>query len=203
MRRSSRRLYNILLIVLSITIATLAYSLNYVTGVIKDADSRLLKLESVVSELNNETYTVREFENQIYYDIPLSEELQEYTFIQCVKYDVDPVLALAVMKTESGFKCDSVSATDDYGMMQINIGNHKWLSDEFNGVNLLDAEDNIKCGVYMLSRIKQSDPQKKLMVYNMGGMQAKALWNDGVYSTKYTDKVISNMEYIKEREVIK
>lgn len=169
---------------------------------IGELQSRLHNCEAVILELENENYSLDEFHNQVYYDIPLSYELQEYTFMQCLKYDVDPVLALAVMKTESNFNPDTVSETNDYGIMQINECNHKWLSDAFGDIDFLDAKDNIKCGVYMLSRIKQVTIPFKLMVYNMGSVQAKALWEKEIYSTKYTDKVEKNMKYIERREVM-
>lgn len=190
------------LIILLACIFFLGFTVDHQKKIIKDADERLYNLETVVLELENENYSLEEFNNQTYYDIPLSIELQEYTFIQCIKYDVDPVLALAVMKTESGFNTDAVSETNDYGIMQINECNHKWLSDAFGDINLLDAKDNIKCGVYMLSKIKYPTREQKLMAYNMGSVHAKALWEKGTYTTDYTDKVIDNMEYIQKKEVI-
>lgn len=190
------------LIILLACIFFLGFTVDHQKRIIKDADERLTSLETVVLELENENYSLEEFNNQTYYDIPLSIELQEYTFIQCIKYDVDPVLALAVMKTESGFNAKAVSETDDYGIMQINECNHKWLSDAFGDINLLNAKDNIKCGVYMLSKIKYPTREQKLMAYNMGSVHAKALWEKGTYTTDYTEKVIDNMEYIQKKEVI-
>lgn len=169
---------------------------------LKEANERLCNLETVVLELENENYSLDEFQNQTYYNINLSQDLQEYTFIQCIKYDVDPVLALAVMKTESGFNADAVSETNDYGIMQINACNHQWLSDAFGDIDLINAKDNIRCGVYMLSKIKYPTREQKLMIYNMGSVHAKALWEKGTYSTDYTEKVIDNMKYIQKKEVI-
>lgn len=190
------------LIILIACIFFLGFTVDHQKRIIKDADERLTSLETVVLELENENYSLEEFNNQTYYDIPLSIELQEYTFIQCIKYDVDPVLALAVMKTESGFNADAVSETNDYGIMQINECNHKWLSDAFGDINLLNAKDNIKCGVYMLSKIKYPTREQKLMAYNMGSVHAKALWEKGTYTTDYTEKVIDNMKYIQKKEMI-
>lgn len=189
---------------ISLLVVTIILSATIVTQnmTIKDADKRLTSLEAVVLELENENYSLDEFQNQTYYNINLSQDLQEYTFIQCIKYDVDPVLALAVMKTESGFNTDAVSETNDYGIMQINTCNYPWLSDAFGDIDLLNAKDNIKCGVYMLSKIKYPTREQKLMTYNMGSVQAKALWERGTYTTDYTDKVIDNMEYIQKKEVI-
>lgn len=189
---------------ISLLVVTIILSATIVTQsmTIKDADKRLTSLEAVVLELENENYSLDEFQNQTYYNINLSQDLQEYTFIQCIKYDVEPVLALAVMKTESGFNPDAVSETNDYGIMQINACNYRWLSDAFGDIDLLDAKDNIRCGVYMLSKIKYPTREQKLMTYNMGSVQAKALWEKGTYSTDYTEKVIDNMKYIRKKEVI-
>ena len=139
----------------------------------------------------------------VYYDINLSEDIQDYLFAECEKRDVDAVLVLALIKTESNFTADIVSGTNDYGLMQINAVNHSWLQEKLGTLDFLDAKDNIKAGVYMLSRLEPQDVNQKLMVYNMGGAQAKVLWDSGVYNTEYTDIVISNMDYIKEREVIR
>lgn len=190
------------LIILLACIFFLGFTVDHQKRIIKDADERLYNLETVVLELENENYSLDEFQNQTYYNINLSQDLQEYTFIQCIKYDVDPVLALAVMKTESGFNANAVSETNDYGIMQINACNHQWLSDAFGDIDLLNAKDNIKCGVYMLSKIKYPTTEHKLMIYNMGSVQAKALWEKGTYTTDYTEKVIDNMKYIRKKEVI-
>lgn len=189
---------------ITILIVTILLSTNNImqSMKLKDADERLYNLETVVLELENENYSLDEFQNQTYYNINLSQDLQEYTFIQCIKYDVDPVLALAVMKTESGFNANAVSETNDYGIMQINACNYQWLSDAFGDIDLLNAKDNIKCGVYMLSKIKYPTREHKLMIYNMGSVQAKALWEKGTYTTDYTEKVIDNMNYIQKKEVI-
>lgn len=189
---------------ITILIVTILLSTNNIiqSMKLKEANERLYNLETVVLELENENYSLDEFQNQTYYNINLSQDLQEYTFIQCIKYDVDPVLALAVMKTESGFNTDAVSETNDYGIMQINACNHQWLSDAFGDIDLLNAKDNIKCGVYMLSKIKYPTTEHKLMTYNMGSVQAKALWEKGTYTTDYTEKVIDNMKYIRKKEVI-
>ena len=63
----------------------------------------------------------------VLYDIQLSEELQHYTQDVCEEYGVSYPLVIAIMKKESGFLPDAVSATNDYGIMQINGCNHEWL----------------------------------------------------------------------------
>ena len=145
----------------------------------------------------------RDVEKVVYYDINLSKDIQDYLFTECDKMGVDSVLVLALIKTESNFTPDIISGTNDYGLMQINEVNHSWLREKLGTLDFLDAKDNIKAGVYMLSRLKQQDVNQKLMVYNMGVTQAKTLWDSGIYSTEYTNIVTENMKYIEDRRVLK
>ena len=63
-----------------------------------------------------------------YFDIPLSEELQDYIREKCSEYEVPMELVIALIDKESSFRSDVVSTTNDYGFMQINQCNHEWLS---------------------------------------------------------------------------
>ena len=64
--------------------------------------------------------------NYIYYDIPLSNELQEYTEDVCREYNIDEKLVFAIIGRESAYQPDVISDTNDYGLMQINICNHTY-----------------------------------------------------------------------------
>lgn len=57
----------------------------------------------------------------------LSYELQEVMQDCCEHYEVPYALALAIAEVETHFDPDAVSATGDYGLMQINSVNHEWL----------------------------------------------------------------------------
>lgn len=57
----------------------------------------------------------------------LSYELQEVMQDCCERYEVPYALALAIAEVETHFDPDAVSATGDYGLMQINSVNHEWL----------------------------------------------------------------------------
>src|SRR5690606_9641498 len=103
-----------------------------------------------------------------YYDIPLSKELQEYTYKKCQESMVPYELVLAIMKVESNYKSDLISRTNDYGLMQINKVNHGWLKKKLGVTDFLDPKQSIDCGVYMLKELfdKYSDEHKVLMAYN-------------------------------------
>lgn len=106
-----------------------------------------------------------------YRDVPLSESLQEYTAYICSQYGVDYDIVLAVMAVESDYKADIVSANgQDYGIMQINRVNHDWLAD-MGMTDMLDARQNIKAGVHILSDLLdryEGDYEMALRAYNCG-----------------------------------
>lgn len=135
------------------------------------------------------------------YDIPLDTELQHYTYNLCVEYGVEEYypLMLAVMWHESNFNEKVVSRTNDYGLMQINKINHKWLSEKFGITDFLDAKQNIKAGVYMLSTylLKYEDIDKALMAYNLGEAGARRYWNAGKYTTKYVQLTRKRLEQLQ------
>ena len=138
------------------------------------------------------------------YDIPLSEELQEYTYEMCSYYDIEDYyeLVLAVMWKESEFTIDIISSSNDYGLMQINKCNHKYLQDELGIVDILDAKSNIKGGIYILSDLIHTYDtiDKALMAYNMGPSGAAKCWKKGTYASAYSRDVLSRAELIASNE---
>lgn len=137
---------------------------------------------------------------KIYYDVPLDFEVQDYLFEQCEKYDVPVELVLALIKKESNFKANVISRTNDYGLMQINKVNHKWLKKELGVTDFLDAKQNILCGVYILSGHLKSvdgDIHKALMQYQFGIAGAKRLWRKNIYSSNHSRNVVKLYEQYK------
>lgn len=86
-----------------------------------------------------------------YFDVPLSEELQDYIREKCSEYKVPMELVIALIDKESSFRSDVVSTTNDYGFMQINQCNHEWLSSTLGVSNFLDPKENILCGIFIIS----------------------------------------------------
>ncbi|NCC67562.1 MAG: hypothetical protein EOM14_05120 [Clostridia bacterium] len=122
------------------------------------------------------------------YGIPLTEELQTFTFYLCEDYGADYEMALALMDRESNYTASAISKTNDYGIMQINKINHKWLTEELGITDFLDPEQNIRCGVYMLAELakKYDDPHRVLMAYNMGEKGAREYTAKGNTSSAYS-----------------
>ncbi|MFX0548826.1 lytic transglycosylase domain-containing protein [Hathewaya histolytica] len=129
------------------------------------------------------------------------------------KYDLDPYLVLAVIKTESSFKPDAVSSQDARGLMQITPSTGKWISTKmgiksFEESDLYDPQTNIKMGCWYLDNLSKEfngNQMVYLAAYNGGrGNVSKWLKNsqysrDGknleVIPFKETD------EYVKKIKV--
>ena len=125
----------------------------------------------------------------------LSYEIQEFMQDCCEAYGVPYALALAIAEVETHFDPDAVSATGDYGLMQINECNHEWLLEL--GFDVLTYEGNIEASVYMISGYleKYGEPELALMAYNCGPTGAQRLWAAGQYQTDYSSKVMAAFEY--------
>ena len=125
----------------------------------------------------------------------LSYELQEVMQDCCEHYEVPYALALAIAEVETHFDPDAVSATGDYGLMQINSVNHEWLLEK--GLNPMTHAGNIEAGIYIISQYLQSygEPELALMAYNCGPGGARNLWDAGTYQTDYSRKVMTAFEY--------
>lgn len=108
----------------------------------------------------------------------------------CEKYDVPVDLILAVIYVESKFDPNAISATEDYGLMQINRVNHAQLEKDLGITNILNPAQNIESGVYIFSKLlNKYSESEALMAYNLGESGAKRLWAQGVYETEYTREV--------------
>lgn len=123
----------------------------------------------------------------------LSKKLQEYTYELCIEYKIEKyyTLLLCQMYHESKYNPKAVSASNDYGLAQINICNHRSLRKKLGITNFLDPRQSILCNVYMMSGyLKEVGAEKALLWYNSGnpnttikrswGYKSKiiTLWND-------------------------
>lgn len=133
----------------------------------------------------------------IYYDCPLSNDLQDYIRELCSDKDVPMSLVIAMIEVESSFRANIISKSDDYGLMQINKINHKVMSEEYGVTDFLDPYQNVFCGITIIAEHLEKtdgDIALALMRYNCGATGAKRLWDKGIYSTSYTEKIMTAME---------
>lgn len=134
------------------------------------------------------------------YDIPLTEELQAFTFYLCEDYGTDYEMVLALMDRESDYTASAISKTNDYGIMQINKVNHEWLKEELGIEDFLKAEQNILAGIRMLAGLtaKYEDPHLVLMAYNCGENGAKKLWKQGKTTSQYSRSIMARAEELRK-----
>lgn len=127
-----------------------------------------------------------------YPEVSLDRVMQDFIFVEAGEAAVDYELVLAIIIHESHCDPDAISATNDYGLMQINRVNHEWLAEEYGLTNMLDPRQNIIAGITILSQLSKYDDgtsaglHKVLMAYNMGPTGAAKAWEAGIYSTEYS-----------------
>lgn len=133
----------------------------------------------------------------VYYpDVDLDRVTQDFIYVEAAEAAVDYELVLAIIRHESRCDPDAISATNDYGLMQINRINHEWLAEEYGLTNMLDPQQNIIAGITILAQSSKYDDgteaglHKMLMSYNMGPTGAAEAWDAGTYSTSYTKTIM-------------
>lgn len=94
-------------------------------------------------------------------DVPLSAELQTALLAICEEAGVDPLLALGLIETESGFQTDIVSSTGDYGLCQLS---HYYFPTD------LSPTENMRAGINLLGQNlrKYGSTAAALTAYNRG-----------------------------------
>lgn len=144
-------------------------------------------------------------------NIPLSEELQRYTFEMCKKHQMDFTFVLSVMQTESSFRPEAKSKNQgsrgySISYMQLNDQYIKWYKELTNNpkFNIWKAEDNILGGILVLKHyrdywinqgIEDEDGLWYLTLnsYNCGVEGIKKIYKKtGVVSRNYDRKVLQN-----------
>ena len=119
-------------------------------------------------------------EEKVYFDIPLSKEMQDYIRSNCEKYDVPFELVIALIDVESSFRETVVSSTNDYGLMQINKVNWERMKTQY-GLDVHKPLDNLYCGCYMVAELfdKYDTEEKVIMGYKCGESRMKKLIKEG------------------------
>lgn len=136
---------------------------------------------------------------------------REYVDKYSSQYKLDPLLVLAVIKTESKFDDDAHSHKDAVGLMQITGDTGEWAAKEmgystFSKEDLYNEEYNIKMGCWYLRRLSDTfnqDLDLTIAAYNAGPSNVQSWLINEKYSSdgksidyipfgetkKYVDKV--------------
>ncbi|MEK5036217.1 transglycosylase SLT domain-containing protein [Paenibacillus sp. FSL R7-0302] len=150
-----------------------------------------------------------------YENIPLSKTLQKKISAFADKKDIPVTLVYALMKQESDFKSNLISKTNDYGIMQINRSNFKWITKDLKteyGITYKwdDTYKSAVAGIHYLALIKESwegkvSDKKMLPVvlisYNMGTRNAvKYMKSHDATDWAYVRKIMTYKEKIERGE---
>lgn len=136
---------------------------------------------------------------------------REYVDKYSSQYNLDPLLVLAVIKTESKFDDDAHSHKNAVGLMQITVETGAWAAKEmgyttFSKEDLYNEEYNIRMGCWYLRRLNDAfnkDFDLTIAAYNAGPTNVQSWLINKNYSVdgksidyipfgetkKYVDKV--------------
>ena len=162
-----------------------------------------IAIAAAIEAQNNAPVLIPNAPGFIPHDIPLSIELQQYTWNLCQERGLDFEIVLALMFAESTYRPwlihSNTNGSRDYGIMQINTVNHARLRDELGLTDFLCPFQNINAGTHMLSDLYRrfNDVHKMLMAYNFGEWGARAHWDNGTFSSRYSRKIVDKAEQLR------
>lgn len=164
--------------------------LQELTGMISNEVKREYYITKVVSDISKNNSTL---------DSKSIYEISKTIYEESIKYNFNPLLITAIIKTESNFDPEAVSDSYAYGLCQVrrfiaselaeNIG-IKWEGAE---KTLFDPVKNIKIGVYYLSMLNRNfnDLKTAVIAYNQGPYAVQErLTNNQELSDNYVNKVL-------------
>lgn len=138
-----------------------------------------------------------------YYDVALTEDLQDVIIDTASGRGVDPALVLAIIEKESRYNTDaSGDSGRSQGLMQIWRSFHEKRMEKLGAVNLYDPRDNVIVGIDILAEKldKYEDIEKALIAYNAGDAGAKKhYFSKGIYSSSYSRAVLKIAEEIRTK----
>ena len=89
-----------------------------------------------------------------YFDVPLSEDLQNHIFMVCESYGIDPTIVIAMIQRESNFVIDIVGDNgNSFGLMQIQPRWHSARMEKLGCTDLLNPYQNVNVGVNYLAEL--------------------------------------------------
>lgn len=149
-------------------------------------------------------------------DLPLELWQKLYPFYfkdiinkYALKYEIDPLLVLAMIREESRFNPWNESVAGARGLMQIIFSTGEWIAqklnlEDFTDERLFTTEVNINLGCWYINYLKErfsNDPILVISGYNAGpGVTSKWVKE---YDRSDLDNFVENIPYSETREHIK
>ena len=114
-------------------------------------------------------------ETRIYFDVPLSEDLQDHIFQLCEDNGIDPAIIVAMCFCESTYDANRIGdGGNSFGLMQIQPRWHSKRMERLGCTDLLDPFQNVTVGVdYLCEQLNRydGDMAKALVGYNQGSFK--------------------------------
>lgn len=208
--------YDLIILIMTIILLLLVLtsSITSIVCIIKSHNKKEMKQSKHYYLNNNIELTTMEIKDEIiplapmstkskklYSKVPMSASYQKWLDKKCKKYDISTNVVLGVMKVESNF---DIKASGDkgrsLGLMQIQKRYHAKRMKKLSANNLLNAYDNATVGVDYLAELYKNNNKnwhKTLMAYNGGQYYANKNVKKGIYSSKYSRKVMNKAYYYK------
>lgn len=139
------------------------------------------------------------------YPAYFEDMIREYA----IKYEIDHLLVLAMIREESRFNAWNESYAGARGLMQIIFSTGEWIAqklnlEDFNDEMLFSPEVNINLGCWYIGYLKERFSNDSILIisgYNAGpGITAKWLER---YDRSDLDNFVENIPYSETREHIK
>lgn len=142
-------------------------------------------------------------EINIFYAVPLDDELQIFIINLCEERNINPTIIFAMIETESQYDIDAMGDRGNaYGLLQVQPRWHYERIKRLGCTDLLDPEQNVTVAVdYLVELIAYYDGNVEMAIvaYNAGQRGAYNGWfKHGVYSSEYSKKVLTISQKITE-----
>lgn len=146
-----------------------------------EAELEEITVEQIETENVEQATEADLYEGIVFYDVPLSKELQMHTFMECDGYSIASVIPLAIMGEESEFIANEVSPNGAIGIMQIAPVWHQERMDRLGCTDLYDPYQNITVGIDYLAELIDMNPDIVwvLTAYRYGPDRAEEKINNG------------------------
>ena len=100
-----------------------------------------------------EIMEVKDDDEFVLLDVPISEDLQKFIFYLSKGYEIDFTFVMALIQQESSFRVNVISESKDYGLMQINEINHALITETLGVTDFLEPYNNIRSGMFILRKL--------------------------------------------------
>ncbi|MCD9026590.1 lytic transglycosylase domain-containing protein [Cohnella silvisoli] len=139
------------------------------------------------------------------YPISYTEEIKQ----NAANYQLDPLLIAAIIRVESNYKLDAVSAKGAVGIMQIMPDTAEWIlkQDNFGNITIKDAGKEAHAGIMLGSwYVKELKRQfggnliLSLAAYNAGPGKVRQWLEKGVWDGK--EQTLNNIPYGETRHYV-